>query len=148
MTHALRWATMSAILMFYKSWETKSQDSIHRPQLLKRKESRSGFEPRLTYQPNALPLGQTGSLGNAELMIPFYTAPFSAGEQTHIVLVVCVWISDCCCSTLFYVHRDRTDYYSLRDGGPRTYASSFTQLQSSECVYRSTLLHRLRPQRP
>ena len=24
----------------------KSQDSVHRPQLLKRKESRSGFEPR------------------------------------------------------------------------------------------------------
>ena len=32
-------------------------------QLLKRKESRSGFEPRPSaYQPNALPLGQTGSL--------------------------------------------------------------------------------------
>ena len=33
-------------------------------QLSKRKESRSGFEPRsLAYQPDALPLGQTGSQG-------------------------------------------------------------------------------------
>ena len=31
-------------------------------QLLKREESRSGIEPRsFAYQPNALPLGQTGS---------------------------------------------------------------------------------------
>ena len=40
--------------------------SVHRPQLLKRKESRSRFEPRSfwglsAYQPNAFPLGQTGS---------------------------------------------------------------------------------------
>ena len=35
----------------------------HRQQFLKRKESRSGFEPRsCAYQPNALPLGHTGSL--------------------------------------------------------------------------------------
>ena len=41
----------------------KSQDSVPRQQFLKRKESRSGFEPRSlcsSYQPNALPLGQTG----------------------------------------------------------------------------------------
>ena len=38
-------------------------NSVHGPQLLKRKKSRSGFEPRSSvYQPNALPLGQTGSL--------------------------------------------------------------------------------------
>ena len=43
-------------------WGTKWPDSVHRPQFLKRKESRSRFEPRsLAYQPNALPLGQTGS---------------------------------------------------------------------------------------
>ena len=43
-------------------WGTKSQDSVHRPQLSKRKESRSGFEPRslclpawrLTARPNRL----------------------------------------------------------------------------------------------
>ena len=43
-------------------WGTKSQDRVHRPQLLKRKESRSGIEPRsfrlpayrLTARPNRL----------------------------------------------------------------------------------------------
>ena len=50
--------------MFHWPWETKSQDSVHRPQFLKRKESWSRFEPRspgCAYQPTALPLGQTGS---------------------------------------------------------------------------------------
>ena len=59
---ALRWAAMRAILMFHHLWGTKSQDSVHRPQLLKRKEGRSGFEPRsfrlpayrLTARPNRL----------------------------------------------------------------------------------------------
>ena len=37
MTPALRWAAMRAILMFNYLWGTKSQDSVHRPQLLKRK---------------------------------------------------------------------------------------------------------------
>ena len=45
MTPALRWAAMRATLMFHNC-EGQSQDSVHRPQLLKRKESRSGFEPR------------------------------------------------------------------------------------------------------
>ena len=57
---ALRWAAMKAILMFHELWGTKSQDSVHRSQLLKRKESRSGIEPRSLSLP-ALPLGQTGS---------------------------------------------------------------------------------------
>ena len=43
---ALRWAAMRAILIFHSLWGTKSQDSVHKPQLLKRKESRSGIEPR------------------------------------------------------------------------------------------------------
>ena len=46
MTPALRRAAMRAILMFHYLRITKSQDSVHRPQLLKRKESRSGIEPR------------------------------------------------------------------------------------------------------
>ena len=38
-------------------------NSVHGQQLLKRKKSRGGFEPRSSvYQPNALPLGKTGSL--------------------------------------------------------------------------------------
>ena len=60
MTSALRWAAMRAVLMFHKLRGTKSQDSVHRLQLLKRKESRSGFEQRSLRLP-ALPLSQTGS---------------------------------------------------------------------------------------
>ena len=41
----------------------KSQDSVHKPQLLKRMQSPSGIEPtgRSAYQPTALPLGHTGA---------------------------------------------------------------------------------------
>ena len=48
MTPALRWAPVRAIIMFHdKLWGTKSQASVHIPQpFLKRKESRSGIEPR------------------------------------------------------------------------------------------------------
>ena len=46
MSPALRWAAKRAILMFHKLRGTKSQDSVHKPQLLKRKESRSGFDPK------------------------------------------------------------------------------------------------------
>ena len=46
MTFALRWAAMRAILMFHNC-EEQSQDSVHRPQLLKKKESRNGFEPKV-----------------------------------------------------------------------------------------------------
>ena len=45
MTHALRWAAMRAILMFHKLWGTKSQDSVHRSQLLKRTEADSNRGP-------------------------------------------------------------------------------------------------------
>ena len=38
MTSALRWAAMTAILIFRNCGETKSQDSVHRPQLLKKGE--------------------------------------------------------------------------------------------------------------
>ena len=43
---AFRWAAEKAILTTRQLWGTKSQDSVHKPQLLKRKESRSGIEPR------------------------------------------------------------------------------------------------------
>ena len=40
----------------------KSQDSVHKPQFLKRNESRSGsIRGPSAYQPSALPLGYTGS---------------------------------------------------------------------------------------
>ena len=61
MTSALRWAAMRAILMFHDC-EGQRHKTVHRPQLLKRKESRSRFEPRSSaYQPNALRPGQSGS---------------------------------------------------------------------------------------
>ena len=64
MTSALRWAAMRAVLMFRWLWGTKSPDRVHKPQLLKRQESRSGIEPRsfrlpayrLTARPNRLSL--------------------------------------------------------------------------------------------
>ena len=64
MIPALRWAAMRAILMFQQ--EVMDKVTGQCPQtttFLKRKESRSGIEPRsFAYQPNALPLGHTGSL--------------------------------------------------------------------------------------
>ena len=59
---------MRAILMFHKLAGTESQDSVQRPQLSKRKKSRSGSKPRSlsAEQPDALPLGQTGSHGARE----------------------------------------------------------------------------------
>ena len=61
---ALRWAVLWAILMFSFIVRAKSQDSVHKPQFLKRKESRSGSNrgPSAS-QPSALPLGHTGSHG-------------------------------------------------------------------------------------
>ena len=62
MTPELRWAAMKASLVFHEVWGTKSQDSVHRPRLLKREQSRSGIKPGSSaYQPNALALGHTGS---------------------------------------------------------------------------------------
>ena len=63
MTSALRWAAMRAILMFHQLRGAKSQDSVHKPQPFRRErkaEAESNRGPS-AYQPNALPLGQTGS---------------------------------------------------------------------------------------
>ena len=48
MTSALRRTAMGAIVMFHNYYEghIKTRDSVHRPQLLKTKESRSRFEPK------------------------------------------------------------------------------------------------------
>ena len=59
MTPALRWATMREISCFINC-EGHNQQTIHRPKPLKRRDSRSGIEPRSLSLP-ALPLGQTGS---------------------------------------------------------------------------------------
>ena len=81
MTSALRWVTMRDKLIFHnyegQSHKTvsRSQDTVHRLQLLKRKESRSGFEPRSLCLPayNALPLGQTGSRRQSHTFLELYT---------------------------------------------------------------------------
>ena len=67
MIPALRRAAMRAVLMF--QWEVMDNVTRQCPQIttfLKRKESRSGIEPRSFRLPacNALPLGQTGSPSN------------------------------------------------------------------------------------
>ena len=47
MTSALRWAAMRANLMFHNCEGQSDKDGFRRPQLLKRKESRIGFEPEV-----------------------------------------------------------------------------------------------------
>ena len=57
---------MRAILMFRLLWGTMSQDSVHKPQTVcreRRAEAESSRGP-FEYQPNAIPLGQTGSHTN------------------------------------------------------------------------------------
>ena len=51
--------------MFLQKMMEKSQDSVHKPRLLKRKRRAEAVSNRgpSAYQPNALPLGQTGSPG-------------------------------------------------------------------------------------
>ena len=46
MTPALRWAAMRAIFQCFIIVRDIVKDSVHRPQRLKRKDSRSGFELR------------------------------------------------------------------------------------------------------
>ena len=63
MTSAVRWAAMRAILMFHNcEGQSHTTVSMHRPQLLERKESQADSNRGPSaYQPNALTLGQTGS---------------------------------------------------------------------------------------
>ena len=51
MTPALRWAAMRAIFSVTLIVRDKVTRHIHRPQLLKRKESRSGFKPMPLWLP-------------------------------------------------------------------------------------------------
>ena len=72
---ALRWAAMRAILTFqYWKWWTKSQDSVHKPQLFWKERRAEAVSNRgsSAYQPNALPLGQTGSHSRRMAAIRFY----------------------------------------------------------------------------
>ena len=63
----------------------KSQDSVHKPQFLKRKESRSGSNRGPSaYQPSALPLGHTGSQENADALrgIKSFTCGWERAESS------------------------------------------------------------------
>ena len=79
-----------------KSCEGQSQDSVHRPQFLKRKESRSRFKPRSLCLPayNALPLGQTSSLTR---MMPGVHIAYAMPNHDKTQIV---WIKTECCSDL------------------------------------------------
>ena len=69
MTHALRWATMRAILMFCKLRWTKSQDSVTDHNFLReRRAEADSHRGHSAYQPNAIPLGQTGSRGDSVVL--------------------------------------------------------------------------------
>ena len=61
MTPAFRWAVVWAVVVLHLLRRIKVSVSVHEHQTLERKERRSGIEPTSSsYQPNALPLGQTG----------------------------------------------------------------------------------------
>ena len=87
MIPALRWAAMRAILMFH--WEVmdkvKTWDSVHKPLPFwreRRAEAVSNRGPS-AYQPNALPLGQTGSRwrwGRGRLI---YTYCYTVTTRNH-----------------------------------------------------------------
>ena len=61
-------------------WGTKSQDSVHRPQLLRERtaEADSKRGPSV-YQPNALPRGQTGS---GAIILPAWFINVKGNERT------------------------------------------------------------------
>ena len=64
MTPALRWTAMKASLMFHNDCEGRSHKTVstdHNFRREKRAEADSNRGPVSVYQPNALPLGQTGS---------------------------------------------------------------------------------------
>ena len=85
----------------------KSQDSVHKPQVLKRKESRSGSNRGPSaYQPSSSPLGRTGSpslvpilqrssrLKEREHADPFLSSRgglSAAGDKSVIFLSVCIY---------------------------------------------------------
>ena len=89
----------------------KSQDSVHKPQFLKRKESRSGSNRGPpAYQPSALPLGHTGSppTERAAIYMPCWgrTAPRCVSQHFKR----CAPESRCTYEMLAWKHRKRCGY--------------------------------------
>ena len=78
MTRAVRWAATRAILNVWLTGRNKvKRQCSQATTFLKKKENRRGIEPRSFryYQPNALPLGQTGSQISAERCAEIQLAP-------------------------------------------------------------------------
>ena len=91
MTPALRWAAVTAILMFHycdgQSHKTVSTD--HNVWRERRAEADSNRGPS-AYQPNALPLGQTGSQVLFRAPELFYKRGFSGASTVSVLrFVVC-----------------------------------------------------------
>ena len=96
MTSALRWAAMRAIVMFHncegQSHETVSTD--HNFWRERRAEADSNRGPSV-YQPNTLPLGQTGSLWNKRSFEPFLCLDMIMIQQQFFISErygACVWM--------------------------------------------------------
>ena len=92
MIYALRWAAMGAILMFHncerQSHKTVSTD--HNIWRERRAEADSNRGPS-AYQPNALPLGQTGSPILVGIFDRFYNSTIlrSRADSRHYAFVTC-----------------------------------------------------------
>ena len=71
MIPALRWAAMRAILMFQLEVMDKTRLSTNHNLFEEKREPKwiRTDVPLLQYQPNALPLGQTGSLRDVKLLL-------------------------------------------------------------------------------
>jgi len=82
MIPALRWAAMRS-----RKWWTKSQDSVHKPQPFRRERRAEAVSNRgpSAYQPNALPLGQTGSSKNRLLG---FIEHFAKNQERHISYIL------------------------------------------------------------
>ena len=130
MTSALRWAAMRVILMFQsKLWETKSQDSVHRPQLLKRKESRNGFEPMALCLP-ALPLGQTGSWSTNSKRCPLCRCMVLCKWQLFNFLYVCDYDCSLVCKSAIYTAGGKKKKKKIKTKSSCLFRSSLKQINS------------------
>ena len=162
MTSALRWAAMRAILMFHncegQSHKTVSTD--HNFWGERRAETDSNRGPS-AYLPNALPLGQTGSLfpdckqaficnmnacraphlqmsPERFTMATLCLALFSASEQTHCTLVVCdsAWVTVALHSAFWISTEVFTALFGCWHGW---YHVKLLPFQRTFCVHRSTV---------
>ena len=90
MTSELRWALMRAILMFHncEGQSYKTVSTHHNFWGERRSEADSNWSPS-TYQPNALPLGQTGS--HRQVWQVAQISALLTFTMTGCVFCVCAW---------------------------------------------------------